>query len=106
MTKIIPHKNLIRDIKSLIEEAKKQVVRNVNTTMLITYFEIGRMIIEYEQKGRQRAEYAKETLKTLSTALTDEFGKGYSVDNLENCRKFYLTYSDTISETVSRKSKG
>lgn len=105
MTKIIQNHNLFRNIKALIEEAGKQVVRNVNTTMLITYFEIGRMIIEYEQKGRQRAEYAKETLKTLSTALTGEFGKGYSVDNLENCRKFYLTYHDTIPGTVSRKSK-
>ncbi|HLP37016.1 PDDEXK nuclease domain-containing protein [Lacibacter sp.] len=102
MSKLIPHKTLISGIKKLIDEARKQVVRNVNTTMLVTNFEIGRMIVEYEQKGRQRAEYAKETLKTLSQSLTAEFGKGYSVDNLEYCRKFYLTYN--ISDTASRKS--
>ena len=102
MSKLIPHKTLISGIKKLIDEARKQVVRNVNTTMLVTNFEIGRMIVEYEQKGRQRAEYAKETLKTISQSLTAEFGKGYSVDNLEYCRKFYLTYN--ISYTVSRKS--
>ncbi|TWI77937.1 putative nuclease of restriction endonuclease-like (RecB) superfamily [Lacibacter cauensis] len=102
MSKLIPHNALINSIKKLIDEARKQVVRNVNTTMLVTNFEIGRMIVEYEQKGRQRAEYAKETLKTISQYLTAEFGKGYSVDNLENCRKFYLAYK--ISDTVSRKS--
>lgn len=102
MSKLTPHKSLISSIKNLIDEARKQVVRNVNTTMLVTNFEVGRMIVEYEQKGRQRAEYAKETLKTISQSLTAEFGKGYSVDNLENCRRFYLTYN--ISDTVSRKS--
>ena len=107
MTKIIPHQNLFRNIKTLIEEAKKQVVRNINTTMLITYFEIGRTIVEYEQKGRQRAEYAKETLKILSMALTNEFGKGYSVDNLQLMRKFFITYakSETLSR-ISQKSPG
>ena len=118
MTKIVPHQNLIRNIKTLIEEAKNQVVRSVNTTMLITYFEIGRMIVEYEQKGQHRAEYAKETLLTLSRALNDEFGKGYSVDNLQLMRNFYLTYQkyapvvriskknvNPISEPVVRKSK-
>lgn len=102
MSKLIPHKTLISGIKKLVDEARKQVVRNVNTTMLVTNFEIGRMIVEYEQKGHQRAEYAKETLKTISQSLTAEFGKGYSVDNLEYCRKFYLTYN--ISDTASRKS--
>src|SRR5258706_10800158 len=107
MSKFIPHQSLIRNIRTLIEDAKKQVVRNVNTTMLITYFEIGRMIVEYEQKGRHRAEYAKETLKTLSRALNDEFGKGYSVDNLQLMRKFFITYtkSDTLSR-ISQKSSG
>ncbi len=60
MTKIVPHQNLIRNIKTLIEEAKNQVVRSLNTTMLITYFEIGRMIVEYEQKGQHRAEMQKK----------------------------------------------
>ena len=70
--------------------------------MVETYFEIGRMIVDYEQSGKQRAQYAANTLKDLSLKLTKEFGKGFSVDNLENMRKFYSTYK--ISETPSRKS--
>jgi len=61
------------------------------------------MIVEHEQKGAKRAVYAKETLKLLSQKLTDEFGRGYSVDNLELMRKSYIVYSK--SETPSRKSE-
>jgi hypothetical protein len=85
-----------------------------NETMVITYFEIGRTIVEEEQNGAERAGYGKEILKGLSVALKKEFGKGYSVDNLENMRRFYLAYGKSgtasrisqnqISETVSRKS--
>jgi predicted nuclease of restriction endonuclease-like (RecB) superfamily len=69
--------------------------------MVHTYYEIGRLIVDHEQKGQEKAKYGKETLKDLSGSLLDEFGKGFSVDNLENMRKFYLTYGK--SETVSRK---
>lgn len=69
--------------------------------MVTTYFEIGKMIYENDQKGNKRAKYGEKTLKRLSIQLTTEFGKGFSVDNLENMRKFYLIYSK--SETVSRK---
>lgn len=94
-------KNLFQDIKPLLQNARNQVVRAVNTTMVHTYFEIGRLIVEHEQGGQEKAGYGKETLKDLSSSLLDEFGKGFSVDNLENMRKFYLTYGK--SETVSRK---
>lgn len=76
----------------MLKEAKKIVVNNINQTIVLTYFEIGRMIIENEQKGKERAEYGKAVLKELSKRLTSEFGKGYSVYNLERMRKFYLTY--------------
>ena len=69
--------------------------------MTKTYFEIGKRIVEEEQKGKSRADYGKALLKNLSIELTKEFGKGFSVDNLENMRRFYLVYSK--SETVSRK---
>ena len=59
------NKVLFHNIKSLIEEAQKHIVRNVNTTMLITYFEIGRMIVEHEQKGKRRAGYADETYQII-----------------------------------------
>jgi len=94
--------DLYNKVVDLLKEARKTVVRTVNKTMAITYFEIGRIIIEDEQKGKERAEYGKGILKGLSEKLRNEFGKGFSVDNLENMRRFYLTYS--ISETSSRKS--
>ena len=97
----LPSKNLFQDIKTLLQNARSQVVRAVNTTMVHTYFEIGRLIVEHEQGGQEKAAYGKETLKELSSSLLDEFGKGFSVDNLENMRKFYLIYGK--SETVSRK---
>lgn len=75
--------HLFNSIKHLIENAKNILVRNINTAMLLTYFEIGKIIVENEQGGKDRAEYAKETLKNLSKQLTKEFGRGYSVDNLQ-----------------------
>ena len=68
------------------------MVRVVNQTIVLTYFEIGRMILEEEQQGNERAGYGKELLKDLSAAFSNEFGKGYSEDNLENMRRFYLAY--------------
>ena len=91
---------IFQQVVALLQNARRQVLRTVNSTMVCTYFEIGRIIVEEEQNGKDRAEYGKQLLKGLSEQLTNEFGKGFSVANLENIRKFYLAYS--ISETVSR----
>lgn len=99
---------LFQSIKSLVETAKSSIVRNINSTMLLTYFQIGKMIVEDEQQGKERADYAKETIKNLSLQLTEEFGKGYSVTNLEYFRKFFLTYENRNSQSligVSEKSQ-
>ena len=96
----LQNKVLFSQVAELLQNARQQVLRTVNSTMVYTYFEIGRMIVEEEQNGKDRAEYGKQLLKGLSEQLTNEFGKGFSVVNLENMRKFYLAYS--ISETVSR----
>lgn len=90
------------DVRDLILEARRTVARGVNAALVWTNFEIGCRIIEHEQKGKVRAEYAEETLNSLSQKLTGEFGRGYSVDNLERMRRFYLVYSK--SETLSRIS--
>jgi len=90
-------------IVDLLQSARSKVVRTVNQTMVLTYFEIGRMIVEEEQDGKERADYGKQILKELSKVLTNEFGKGFSVDNLENMRRFYLVYGK--SETLSRISE-
>ena len=73
----------------------------VNFTMVYAYFEIGRMIVEEEQNGKNRAAYGKQILQELSQYLTAQFGKGFSVDNLKLMRRFYVIYAnDQIGETV------
>ncbi|WP_243396798.1 PDDEXK nuclease domain-containing protein [Flavobacterium pectinovorum] len=67
--------------------------------MTITYFEIGKIIVEEEQNGKDRAEYGKQLLKNLSKQLTKEFGKGFSIRNLEQIRQFYIIYSKSESLT-------
>lgn len=91
------------EIKELLQNAKNRVYSTINTTMTQTYWQIGKRIVEEEQEGEGRAKYGKALLKNLSVELTQEFGKGYSVDNLENMRKFYIAFSK--SETASRKFK-
>lgn len=97
---------LYKEIKTLIESARTTVVRTVNTTMVYTYFHIGRLIVEHEQKGAKRAAYAKETLKKLSEKLMNEFGKGFSERNLRLMREFYTAYKESlIWQTASANSK-
>ena len=93
----IKNKNdeLYSQIASVLSKSRQFVVSTVNTTMVRTYFEIGRIIVENEQNGKSRAEYGKETLKNLSERLTKDFGKGFSVENLDRMRFFYRTYSNS-----------
>ena len=90
-------------VANLLKEARKTVVQTVNKTMVYTYFEIGRMIVEEEQNGKERAEYGKQILKELSTRLISEFGKGFSVTNLQQMKNFYTIYGK--QQTVSAKSE-
>lgn len=90
-------------IVDLLQSARKNVVRTINQTMVQTYYEIGRMIVEEEQNGKNRAEYGKRLLRDLSKVLTTEFGKGFSVTNVQQMRSFYLTYQK--QQTLSAKSK-
>lgn len=85
-------------IADLLNESRKFVVKSLNQTIVLTYFEVGRLIVEDEQQGKERAEYGKFVLKELSQRLTDEFGKGYSVYNLERMRNFYLVFKNRISK--------
>lgn len=73
----------IDGIKELLEAARNNVVKQVNTTMLMTYFEIGRRIVEQEQKGESQADYGQYLLVRLSESLSGRFGKGFSKRNLE-----------------------
>lgn len=100
MSDELTNNDLFQKIANLLQTARQTVVRAVNQTMVYTYYEIGRMIVQDEQQGKERAEYGKQVLKELSKRLTAEFDKGFSADNLENMRRFFLAYS--ISETASR----
>ncbi len=91
---------LIQNISALLENARSRVVVAVNQTMVLTCFEIGRMIVEEEQNGKNRAEYDKKLLKDLSLHLTERFGRGFSVENLDRMRFFYKSYSNQFSSTV------
>ena len=74
----------------------------LNISMVYSYYEVGRAIIEEEQNGKQRAEYGKTILKELSKRLTESLGKGFSVENLKLMRRFYIVYSkDQIGQKVS-----
>lgn len=86
---------LANRISELLISARTKVLQTVNHTMVLTYFEIGRMIVEEEQNGKQRADYGKHIIKSLSERLTKEFGKGFSQRNLEQIRQFYSVYSKT-----------
>lgn len=99
----IERKDIFLDIKNIIEVSKKKIVSSINSTITTTYFLIGKRIVEEEQGGVERAEYGKNLIKNLSKKLTENYGKGFSERNLEQMRKFYLTYS--ISQTVSAEFK-
>ncbi|REC53548.1 DUF1016 domain-containing protein [Chryseobacterium piscium] len=81
--------SLFQSIKEIINQSREKVFRIANSTLLLTYWQIGQLIVEDEQKGKERAEYGKYTLKKLSKKLTLEFGKGFDESNLRNMRSFY-----------------
>ena len=98
---LTPNNSMILEIRELLENARKNVAQQVNTQLLTTYWNIGRIIVEYEQQNQIRADYGKQTLRELSKELTREFGKGFSRSNLQNMRAFYLAYEKC--QTVSGK---
>ena len=84
--------NLLLSVKEIILESRKRVYRKVNSVLLETYWQIGRLIVEDEQQGNEKATYGKATLKNLANQLTLEFGKGFDERNLNNMRSFYKTF--------------
>ncbi len=94
-----PPPALYQAIRTLLLAARAQVRQNVNTAMVQTYWQIGRVIVENEQGGQKRAAYGKQVLPELAKRLSEEFGAGFDVSNLRNMRRFYLAFS--IRETLS-----
>ncbi len=83
-------------IVTILEQARGQVVRAVNTSMVTAYWLIGREIVEALQGGEERAEYGKQVLENLSVQLTERYGRGFSVTNLKYFRLFYQAYPDRL----------
>lgn len=91
MDKIADNK-LYNSVREILVTAKGSVQRSINSAMVISYWSIGRLIVEDEQQGERRAEYGKAVLKELSERLTQEFGKGFTITNLRYMRMFYLAF--------------
>lgn len=106
MEKLIKSSNferMILDIEKLVNASKTELATSINKVMTVTYWSIGKYIVEFEQDGNAKAKYGKNLLFTISKELTLRLGKGYSRPNLNNMRKFYLKYSDcqTVSDKLS-----
>ena len=91
---------LCAETVALVKHARNIAVQQVNMIQLLTYFAIGKWIIEVQQKGKSRARYGSQVIKRLSEEMKKNFERGFSEDSLKNARKFYLTYKDRINETA------
>ena len=89
---------LFTEVAAILEEARQQTVRSVNTYMVTAYWLVGWRIVEAEQGGKSRAGYGERLMESLSGRLTRRYGRGHSVANLRNFRGFYLAYPDRLGE--------
>lgn len=103
MQSLITNKKIIEDIKEVIVSSRQKVAYEVNNTMLLAYWNVGKIIVENEQNGNIKAEYGKQVMKELSKELIKILGSGFSVSNLQYMRRFYLTYKkqQTLSVKLS-----
>ncbi len=92
---------MIEEIKDIIISSRNKIAYEINNTMLLAYWNVGRIIVENEQNGNIKAEYGKQVMKELSKELRKVLGSGFSVSNLFNMRKLYVTYPKF--QTVSGK---
>ena len=90
-----------QSVTDILQAARFNAYRAVNRVMVEAYWNVGRMIVEEEQQGKERAEYGEQLIRLLSVRLKEEFGKGFTEANLWNFRKFFLTFS--LSPTDSQK---
>ena len=91
---------MINEIRNIILASRQKVIYQVNDAMLMAYWNVGKIIVENEQNGNIKAEYGKQVIREVSRELRKTLGTGFSVSNLFNMRKFYITYPKF--QTVSR----
>jgi predicted nuclease of restriction endonuclease-like (RecB) superfamily len=84
--------SIYSEVRHVIENARDSIYRNINFNMVLAYWNIGKIIVEEEQKGSKRAEYGTYLLKLLAERLTDEFGRGFTLTNLRYMRQFYFAF--------------
>ena len=94
---------LISDIKSILHQARQKAYTAVNTAMVQAYWQIGKRIVDEEQQGKERADYGSFLIKQLSVQLSGEFGRGFSIANLKNFRKFYTGYNTVVDPSCQSK---
>lgn len=104
VSRLAGYDSFLDEIHQLLEQSRSASARSVNAMITLTYWELGRRIVEFEQKGEKRAGYGAALLKRLSDDLTTRFGRGFSERNLQLMRRFYDGWP--ISQTVSAKSPG
>jgi DUF1016 N-terminal domain len=85
--------DVLAGVSGLLESARHAAARSVNSIMTVTYWEIGRRIVEHEQGGKNRAAYGERLIQRLSYDLTKRFGRGFSAVNLKQMRKFFVDWS-------------
>lgn len=90
------YSELLSDVSQLLEQARHAAAKSINTILTATYWEIGHRIVEYEQAGKDRAQYGEELLIRLSKDLTARFGKGFGLTNLKMIRRFFITYQNRV----------
>jgi predicted nuclease of restriction endonuclease-like (RecB) superfamily len=86
------NKNIIHQIQSIITSSQERAIRSVDTERVMMYWHIGKVIFEEEQQGKERAEYGKFLIKSISNEFQPKFGSGFSIRQLERCRQFYRTF--------------
>lgn len=99
-----PANDFFIEVADLLNSARLQAYKAVNSAMVETYWHMGKRIVEEEQQGKNRAEYGEHLIENLSRYLTDTFGKGFSEANSQNIRKFYLTFSQFPTQCVGNSN--
>ena len=101
----VQYQSIFGDVSIIIDAARRSAARSVNAVMTAAYWMIGQHIVEFEQSGEERAEYGTALIKRLAEDLTQRFGRGFSRQNIQQMRLFYLSYPpEQILQTLSGES--
>ena len=93
------YNSLINNIGEILEEGRRKAIHSVNSILVQTYWNIGKQIVEYEQKGKEKAEYGSDLLESLAKDLKIKYGKGFNLRNLYLMRKFYILFKNSVTSS-------